>query len=439
MKELDLVLIIDRSGSMEGTEDNIIIGHQILVESLKRTGKNIILTTILFDDDIVIACDGKRLDKVEKLDYIPDNCTALYDAWGSAIIHENKRKEDPKNPYPNADVLYLTVTDGGENSSKMFTMEKIKELMVKERERSSEGKGVREFATINEFGIDVEEFEREIKLGKNNSQIFYRGDAGIEVLFKIIECAAENMVQNRRITEQWIRQTDELKIGSYTLGKLKEITKDAKKTLVDVEKQCMELFKLADGGLTQEFLAVFKKYSDMMKKINLQTGDAEVDAILMLYTCKNDADLNLALRRAVDTTINKRAVESAVCLGKIRMLADDKQAAPKDFLAAIKAYNDSVVNLDFAPAYSEKLISKKTPNEIKYIIAQQEERYKTIIAEAFKLRTSLLKEAFGEEKRQTFQSLSEFTQEPFTFLFKAFPEYSEFCHWFQTLSREIKK
>jgi hypothetical protein len=30
---------------------------------------------------------------------MPDNCTALYDAWGSAIVHENERKRNPNNPY----------------------------------------------------------------------------------------------------------------------------------------------------------------------------------------------------------------------------------------------------------------------------------------------------------------------------------------------------
>jgi len=43
---LDLVLIIDRSGSMEGTERGIILGHQKIIDALKKTGKNVTLTTI---------------------------------------------------------------------------------------------------------------------------------------------------------------------------------------------------------------------------------------------------------------------------------------------------------------------------------------------------------------------------------------------------------
>ena len=36
---LDLVLIIDRSGSMAGTERGIILGHQTLIDALEKTGK----------------------------------------------------------------------------------------------------------------------------------------------------------------------------------------------------------------------------------------------------------------------------------------------------------------------------------------------------------------------------------------------------------------
>ena len=126
----DLILIIDRSGSMEGTERNIIAGYQRLVNYLKRIFDSITLTTILFDDDIVITCDGKRLDEIKKLDYRPDGFTALFDAWGTAIIHENERKKNKNNPFSNADVLYLTVTGGGENSIKIFNLQKIKDMMM---------------------------------------------------------------------------------------------------------------------------------------------------------------------------------------------------------------------------------------------------------------------------------------------------------------------
>jgi len=58
---------------MEGTERGIIKGHQTIIEALRRTGRNVMLTTILFDHDTVIVCDGKRIltDEIKKSNTCP--------------------------------------------------------------------------------------------------------------------------------------------------------------------------------------------------------------------------------------------------------------------------------------------------------------------------------------------------------------------------------
>jgi len=436
---LDLVLIIDRSGSMVGTERGIIKGHQTMIDALKKTGKNVTLTTILFDDDTVIASDGKRIriDEIKKIKYEPDGTTALYDAWGAAITHVNERKKDKNNPYPNADVLYLTVTDGEENSSTIFDWSKIRSMMTRERERSNEGRGVREFATVREFGIDFEQFLKDAKLVQNNTQIFYRGDAGIDVLFKIIELAAEEMIQNRKITEQWIKKSDKLKIGSYTLGQLKRMTKEPERLLVNMEKTFMELLKIADDGLTKNFLTAYTQYCKGLEKLKLQTGDAEVDSILKLYIGKQSANQKEVLQYAKNKTVEKAAVESQLNLGKIRKIADSKQATDWELYNAINVYNDSVKNFKQVPASNTHLNDIKIIDNISDIIAKQKERFEEIISIAFKSRTELLKYAFGEEDIKTFRSLSWFTREPLFTLIKDFPDYKEFCGWVDTLNKEM--
>jgi len=436
---LDLVLIIDRSGSMIGTERGIIKGHQTMVDALKKTGKNVTLTTILFDDDTVIVSDGKliRTDEIKKIKYEPDGTTALYDAWGAAITHINERKKDKNNTYPNADVLYLTVTDGEENSSTVFNWSKIRSLMMRERERSNEGHGVREFATVREFGIDFEQFLKDAKLVQNNTQIFYRGDAGIDVLFKIIELAADEMIQNRKITEQWIKKSDKLKIGSYTLGQLKKMTKEPERLLVNMEKTFMELLKIADDGLTKNFLTAYTQYCKGLEKLKLQTGDAEVDSILKLYIGKQSANQKEVLQYAKNKTVEKAAVESQLNLGKIRKIADSKQATDWELYNAINVYNDSVKNFKQVPASNAHLNDIKIIDNISDIIAKQKERFEEIISIAFKSRTELLKYAFGEEDIKTFRSLSWFTREPLFTLIKDFPDYKEFYGWVDTLNKEM--
>jgi uncharacterized protein YegL len=436
---LDLVLIIDRSGSMAGTERGIIMGHQTIIDALKKTGKTVTLTTILFDDDIVIECDGKRIhiDEIKKIKYKPNGTTALFDAWGAAITHVNERKKDKNYPYPNADVLYLTVTDGEENSSTVFDIAKIRNLMMREKERSIEGHGVREFATVREFGIDYEQFVKDAKLGKNNTQIFYRGDAGIDILFKIIELAADSMIQNRQITEQWIEKSDKLKIGSYTLGQLKKMTKEPERVLASMEKTYMELLRLADNGLTGEFLAAYTQYGKELKKLNLHTGNAEVDSILKLYIGKQGTNHKEVLQYAKDKAVEKAAVQSELNLGKLRKIADSKTATDWELYNAINEYNDSVKKFKQVPASNVHLNDIKVVDNISDIIAKQKKRYEEIISIAFKSRTELLKNAFGAEDIKTFRLLSWFTREPLFSLIKNFPDYKEFCKWADTLNGEI--
>jgi len=397
---LDLVLIIDRSGSMAGTEHGIILGHQTIIDALKKTDKNVTLTTIFFDDDIVIECDGKRvrIDEIKKIIYRPDGTTALFDAWGASITHVNERKRDKNNPYPNADVLYLTVTDGEENSSTIFDKTRIRNLMMRERGRSNEGHGVREFATVREFGIDYDQFVKDAKLSQNKTQIFYRGDAGIEVLFKIIELAADNMIQNRQITGQWIEKSDKLKIGSYTLAQLKKMTKEPERVLARIEKTYMELLRIADNGFTSEFWAAYTKYGKELAKLNLHTGDAEVDSILKLYIGKQGGNQKEVLRYAKDKTVEKAATQSELNLGKIRKIADSKSATDWELYNAINVYNESVNKFMLVPALNVHLNEVKIIDYISDIVKRQKERFEEIISNAFKSRTELLKNAFGTEE-----------------------------------------
>ena len=410
-----------------------------MLNALKRTGRNVTLTTILFDDDIIIECDGKcvRTDEIKRIKYRPWGSTALFDAWGASITHINERKKDGNNPYPNADVLYLTVTDGEENSSTVFDWPKIRSLMTREQARSNEGRGVREFAIVREFGIDYEQFVKDARFGQNKTQTFYRGDAGIDVLFKIVELAAENMIQNRGITEQWIRQSDKLKIGSYTLGQLKKLTEDPEKAVAKMEKKYMKLLGVADDGLTSKFWAAYTQYGKEVEKFTLHTGDAEVDFILELYIGKQGNNQREVLRYAKDKTVEKAAVRSRLNLGKIRKLAEGNQTTDHELYNAINVYNDSVKNFQRVPSLNVHLNDIRIIDDISDIIATQKKRYEEIISDAFKSRIGLLKNAFGAEDIDTFRRLALFMREPLFSLIKDFPDYKEFCKWVETLNREI--
>lgn len=100
----------------------------------KEDGKAYI-STVLFDDKTEVLYDRVPVSKVEPMNknqYFVRGCTALRDALGEAIhhianVHKYAREEDmPKK------TLFIITTDGMENSSHIYTYEKVKKMVEKD-------------------------------------------------------------------------------------------------------------------------------------------------------------------------------------------------------------------------------------------------------------------------------------------------------------------
>jgi len=122
--EMDIIFIMDRSGSMTGFSEDTIGGFNSFVEKEKEKDINTYVTTILFDNDYEILYERKEINKVEKLtekEYWPRGSTALLDAIGKTIT-SFERKIDGK-------ALVVIMTDGYENASVEFSKKQIKEMI----------------------------------------------------------------------------------------------------------------------------------------------------------------------------------------------------------------------------------------------------------------------------------------------------------------------
>ena len=114
-KKLDVVFILDKSGSMGGQEENTISSFNEYLEKEKKNEYDTYITTVLFSDNYNILHDRVNVKKVKKLtnkDYFVEGCTALYDALGNTI-NSMKHKYTDK-------VLFIIITDGYENASKEY-------------------------------------------------------------------------------------------------------------------------------------------------------------------------------------------------------------------------------------------------------------------------------------------------------------------------------
>lgn len=98
----ELVLILDRSGSMAGLEEDTIGGFNAMLQRQKGETGEAIVSTVLFDHVSEVLHDRVDIQKIRPMareDYWVRGCTALLDAVGGAIhhignVHKYAREED---------------------------------------------------------------------------------------------------------------------------------------------------------------------------------------------------------------------------------------------------------------------------------------------------------------------------------------------------------
>ena len=125
-QDLDLIFLMDRSGSMRGSEKDTMGGFNSFIQRESKKEFNTRVTTILFDDNYEVLYKRKPIDEVAELtenEYWVRGCTALLDAIGKTINTLDKEI--------NNKVLFVIMTDGLENASREFSKEKIRNLIAR--------------------------------------------------------------------------------------------------------------------------------------------------------------------------------------------------------------------------------------------------------------------------------------------------------------------
>jgi hypothetical protein len=421
-----------------------------MLKTARASGRAVTLTTILFDnyDAIELACGGKKIEDAGTLDYKVGGGTALYDAYGVAIAYENMRKQDNKNPYPQADVLYLALTDGEENDSRKYNLEKLRSLMLEEQKRSNDGSGRREFAQITEFGVDQEKMGGNLMLEDKRMQTFFRGDKGLRALFQTVLLALKIMFEEKGITEKWKELSDKLPIGNFSLGRLKTVMKDGGKLLADSGGVLAQLETLSANGLTEEFQKTYVECASKFKDINSAlvefNKNPEIAEIMGLYVGKNLAVIDASLKRAVDKTYADISTALHSDITDLLAVANNPSTAAGDLAELLQRYSDNIRGLHAIPNICGRI--QPTPDGVlpleirtNVISDLKSKEFNEIIGNIFNSKMLLLKDSYNLHNVKAFYELGEYVRPPFSSLLRSRQIYTKFCELYEYIKGKMPK
>ena len=124
-KKNHAIVVLDETGSMRGEERRVVTSLNEYVEQLPKGTR---ITVFKFDSlrwDVFFEGKRGKWQPMTEQDYSPGAMTPLYDAIGKAIAHAKTVADKGDR------VMMMIDTDGIENASKEYDLEKVKDAVGK--------------------------------------------------------------------------------------------------------------------------------------------------------------------------------------------------------------------------------------------------------------------------------------------------------------------
>lgn len=132
---LHICFVLDESSSMYGSVSDVIGGFRKLIDKQKQVDSGeCIVSVYRFANQVTRDFLGKPVTEIEDLKYNPCGCTAMNDGIGTAIDEVGKWLSDMDESERPSKNLIVIMTDGEENSSKEYTLARVREMIKHQEE-----------------------------------------------------------------------------------------------------------------------------------------------------------------------------------------------------------------------------------------------------------------------------------------------------------------
>lgn len=197
---LQIVCILDRSGSMSALVTDTIGGYNSFLAKQREEPGEAQVTTVLFDGEYEKIADAVPLKIAPNLtgkEYYARGTTALLDAVGLTISDMLGKMEKEGICPAKRRVLFMIMTDGQENSSREYNKATVKGLIDLTTEKY---KWNYIFMGAN---IDSVSEAAAIGIGSRHAVNYSHNSGGVEKSFARMDAAVNEMRETGAVGESW--------------------------------------------------------------------------------------------------------------------------------------------------------------------------------------------------------------------------------------------
>lgn len=195
-EHVDLVMILDKSGSMHGMESDTIGGFNSMLDKQRKLDVKTDVTTVMFNNRSDYIHERKALKDINNLsseDYMPQGSTALLDSVGMTIdkVASYYGVSDKKNK-----VIFAIITDGKENSSREYSKQIVKKLIEAKKEEGWE------FVFL---GANIDAVSEAGAIGITSDRVvqYKATKTGVRKNFDAVASFAEEAVAGNAVSDNW--------------------------------------------------------------------------------------------------------------------------------------------------------------------------------------------------------------------------------------------